>query len=116
VVGTLNKDIDPTEYWAEIQIRNTGSHAETVTLTARRYDGTPFQSAPNTIAPGQAQLIRLEDPTASIDSADGAGWLPALRSTVLIEPLPPWFDVELRRSGYMETSYGPCRCTPGSRP
>jgi len=45
VVGSLNKGIDPSEYWGKLRITNTAQRAETVALTARRYNGTLFQSA-----------------------------------------------------------------------
>ena len=36
--GFINKDIDPEEFWTEIDVRNTGSHDEktTVAMTGRR--------------------------------------------------------------------------------
>ena len=44
LVGTVNKETDPEEYWGEIRITNTGHRPKTATLTARRYNGRLFQS------------------------------------------------------------------------
>jgi hypothetical protein len=83
LVGTLNKETDPDEYWGEIRIQDASrQQPETVTLTARRFDGHLFQSARYTIAPGETQLVRVEDPEISIDSAGGFIVLNQLRSAL----------------------------------
>jgi hypothetical protein len=77
------------EHWAEIRTKNTSDHAEAVILTARRYDGTLFQSARYVLSRGETRTVRVEDPGTS--STNGA----QLLATILIDPFPPSLSVEL---------------------
>jgi hypothetical protein len=70
-IVAINKGIDTNEFWGEIDFHNTSQHPETLTMTARRYSGKQFLSETYTIDPGEKRTVRIEDPEANIEMADG---------------------------------------------
>jgi hypothetical protein len=113
---SLNMGINPIEFWAEVEIQNTNTRAETVTVTARRYNGKALLSESYTIDPGETRTIRIDDPSATFDSADGqvlaklaafdadlakkhdaSALRASFRATVLVEPMPPGILVKVKQ-------------------
>jgi hypothetical protein len=118
-VGSANKGIDPAEFWDELQITNTGRHAETVTVVARRYDGHQILNESYRIGPKEKRTIRVEDRDTNINEA-GKFTIPKPMSeaekrfrppiseaekhfrailgiTILIDPVPSNLWIELRQ-------------------
>jgi hypothetical protein len=83
------------EYWVEVDVTNTGSKPEAFTLTVQRYQGKPLLENNYTVAPGQKQSVRLEDPKANFESADGQGELPTY--AMLIQYASPALRMDVRQ-------------------
>jgi hypothetical protein len=97
-VGSVNKGTTAAqESWGEVEIQNHGKKAETLELTARRYNGKQVMHESYEVAPGEKRTVRVEDPSLNVLSADGRPI--DLSCTVLIEPAPPTISITLRQLG-----------------
>jgi hypothetical protein len=85
-IGTLNKDIDPQEFWAELDIHNTNRAAVDLTVTARRHTGLLISAVTYTVGAGEKQTIRVDDPSSNVLTADDVQGQKQLRATLLVEP------------------------------
>lgn len=99
VVGFLNKDIDPTESWGELDLENLAKHQQDITITARRWDGRLVSEKAYNIAAGGKLSVKVEDPAFNMDVMVERGKLgpEEERCAVVIKPAPPTLLINARQ-------------------
>jgi hypothetical protein len=92
----VNKGSGGDEFWGEVEIQNHNRKAETLELTARRYDGKQVMAQSYTVSPGEKRVVRIDDPNTDEISADGR---PSSRlfCTLVVEPAPATVSILLRQ-------------------
>jgi hypothetical protein len=98
-VGFINKDVDPVELWGELDLQNSADRQETVTISARRYDGALVSAQTYHIAAGEKLSVKVEDPAFNMDMIVEHGKLlpDDLQCVVAIEPAPPTLSISARQ-------------------
>jgi hypothetical protein len=89
MAGFINRDVNPTEIWSEIEMTNPGQSPASVTLVARRFDGSEMALLSYNIEGGEKHVFKIEDLSTNVMSADGHPPDERLRCVVLVYATVP---------------------------
>jgi hypothetical protein len=99
-VGLINREVDPTTIWLELDVTNQGKNPGIVLLTAYRYDGREMVQLDHTVEPGEKYTFKIEARESDeLISADGLldSKDKRLRTSILIRASTPAWDMKIRQ-------------------